>query len=198
MVIPVDPSPRTDAELLAAHVGGDPTAFAELFGRHRRRLTRLAARSCDSPEDAADALQEAMLAVHRSAGGFRQHATVGSWLYRIVANACFDRRRYTAAHTASEFDECAHPVPDRTAQRDTALEVRAALLALPAAHRAAVLAVDLHGYSVADAAHVLGIPEGTVKSRRARARAQLQRTLAPQPEPAHTSAGHWSGGVHSA
>ncbi|CAJ1587679.1 RNA polymerase sigma factor SigM [[Mycobacterium] wendilense] len=183
-------APRSDAELLTAHVAGDADAFAELFARHRPRLTRLAARRSDTPEDAADALQDAMLDAHRRAGGFRHHAAVGSWLYRIVGNACIDRFRMNAARREQWFDEDAHPVEDHTAQIETALLVRAALMRLPPTQRAAVLAVDMHGYSVGEAARLLGVPEGTVKSRRARARAQLRRTLAPRRRPDDGPAGH--------
>ena len=80
------PAPRSDAELLAAHVAGDRYAFEELFRRHHGRLHRLATKSCRCPEDAADVLQDAMLAVHRSAGAFRHHAVVGSRMRRLVVN----------------------------------------------------------------------------------------------------------------
>ena len=91
------PSYRSDAELLAAHVAGDRYAFEELFRRHHRQLYRLARRTTRTPEDAADALQDAMLAAHRGAASFRHDAAVGSWLHRIVVNACLDRLRRTKA-----------------------------------------------------------------------------------------------------
>ncbi|MCX2929297.1 RNA polymerase sigma factor SigM [Mycobacterium sp. CVI_P3] len=167
---------RSDAELLAAHVAGDRHAFAELFARHHRRLHGLARRRTRCAEDAADALQDAMLAAHRGAAAFRHDAAVGSWLHRIVLNACLDRLRRAAAQpTIALTDEGS--VADRTAEVDTALEVRRALMRLPADQRAAVLAVDMHGYSVADAAALLGVAEGTVKSRRARARVRLSGLL---------------------
>ncbi len=166
---------RTDAELLAAHVGGDRYAFEELIGRHHRQLYRLARGKTRSPEDAADAMQDAMLAAHRGAPAFRHDAAVGSWLHRIVINACLDRLRRTVHPTVPLVDE--HGVSDRTAEVDTVLLVRRALMRLPAEQRAAVLAVDMHGYSVADAAALLGIAEGTVKSRCARGRARLTGLL---------------------
>jgi RNA polymerase sigma-70 factor, ECF subfamily len=165
----------SDAELLAAHVAGDPYAFGELFARHHRQLHRLASHSCPSPEDAADALQDAMLKAHRGAARFRHHAAVSSWLHRIVLNTCLDRRRRHRSHptVALDPDEDAHVVADRTAQVETAIEVHRALLRLSADQRAAVVAVDMQGYSVADAARLLGVAEGTVKSRCARGRARL-------------------------
>lgn len=170
--------PRGDAELLAAHLAGDGRAFAELFARHRRRLHRLARGRCRSAEDAADAVQDAMLAAHRSAGTFRHDAAVGSWLHRIVVNACLDRLRREAVRPELVVAEADRAVGDHSGVVDTILTVRAALLALPAAQRAAVLAVDMHGYSVSEAACLLGIAEGTVKSRRSRARARLAVSLA--------------------
>lgn len=169
---------RTDIELLAAHATGDRRAFEELFRRHRPRLYRLARRRTRTSEDADDALQEAMLSAHRAAGSFRRDAAVGSWLHRIVVNACLDRARRDPGHPAVELTDTA-AVHDPGAVLDTALVLRAALERLPSAQRAAVVAVDLQGYSVADAARLLGVAEGTVKSRRARARDRLAELLDP-------------------
>lgn len=164
---------RSDAELLAAHVDGDRYAFGELVGRHQRRLHRLARLTSPCREDAADALQDALLSAHRHAGSFRYDAEVSSWLHRIVVNACLDRLRSNRFPATAVLDGDAVVAPDRTAQVDTALVVRHALMRLPTAQRAAVVAVDMHGYSVAEAARVLGVAEGTIKSRRARARSRL-------------------------
>lgn len=115
-----------------------------------------------------------MLSVHRSAASFRRDAAVGSWLHRIVVNACRDRLRRNAIRpTAVLDDEDCVAVPDCAGQIETAVLVRRALMQLPHAQRAAVVAVDLHGYSVAEAARLLEVAEGTVKSRRARARTRL-------------------------
>lgn len=167
---------RSDAELLAAHVAGDRHAFGELFRRHQRQLHRLARLTTRSREDAEDALQEAMLSAHRGAGSFRHDAAVGSWLYRIVVNACLDRLRRSKAHPTAPLEDV-HPVADRTAQVDTAITVQRALMRLPVEQRAAVVAVDMQGYSVADTAALLGVAEGTVKSRCARARVRLAELL---------------------
>ena len=166
----------SDAELLAAHVAGDRYAFEELFYRHHRKLHRVARLTSRSSEDAEDALQEAMLSAHRSAGSFRQDAAVSSWLYRIVVNACLDRLRRNKAHPTAALDD-AYLITDRTAQVETAIAVERALMRLPIEQRAAVVAVDMHGYSVADTARMLDVAEGTVKSRCARARARLAAIL---------------------
>ena len=98
------------------------------------------------------------------------------WLHRIVVNACLDRLRRNKTHPTTVLDD-RYPVPDRTAQVDTAIAVQRALMRLPVEQRAAVVAVDMHGYSVADTAQLLGVAEGTVKSRCARARARLAAIL---------------------
>lgn len=168
---------RSDADLLAAHVAGDRYAFEELFARHRRHLYRLARLTTRHPEDAADALQDAMLSAHRSAGSFRYDAAVGSWLHRIVVNACLDRLRREKTHPTSPLDDDAHVESDPTTAVDTAVVVHRALMRLPVEQRAAVVAVDMQGYSVADTARLLGVAEGTVKSRCSRGRARLAVTL---------------------
>ncbi|HTI77496.1 MAG TPA: RNA polymerase sigma factor SigM [Mycobacterium sp.] len=168
---------RSDAELLAAHVGGDRYAFEELFYRHQRQLYRLARISSRDAEDAADALQDAMLKAHRSAPSFRHDSAVSSWLYRIVVNACLDRLRRNKTHPTTTLEDAAYRIGDPTPRVDTAIVVERALMRLPVEQRAAVVAVDMQGYSVAETARMLGVPEGTVKSRCSRARAKLAEAL---------------------
>jgi RNA polymerase sigma-70 factor (ECF subfamily) len=169
---------RTDAELLAAHTAGDRYAFEELFYRHQRQLYRLAKITSRNPDDAADALQDAMLSAHRNAPHFRNDAAVSSWLYRIVVNACLDRLRRNKNHQTTVLldDDVCH-VGDPASRVDTAIVVERALMRLPVEQRAAVVAVDMQGYSVAETARMLGVAEGTVKSRCSRARAKLAEAL---------------------
>lgn len=168
---------RSDAELLAAHVAGDRYAFEELFYRHHRQLYRLAVMTSRNRDDAADALQDALLSAHRTAASFRRDAAVSSWLYRIVVNACLDRLRRNRSHLSVELDEDAHTAGDHTPHIDTAIVVERALMRLPIEQRAAVVAVDMQGYSIAETARMLGVAEGTVKSRCSRARAKLAEAL---------------------
>jgi RNA polymerase sigma-70 factor, ECF subfamily len=171
--------PPSDAELLRRHVAGDSEAFGELFRRHRDRLWAVALRTVGDPEEAGDALQDAMISAFRRAGDFRGDSAVTTWLHRIVVNACLDRLRRKAARPAvSAGDEQAFEAlvaqdsdPARTT--DTRLDVNAALQILPPQQRAALLVVDMLGFSVADAAIILDTSQGTVKSRCARARARL-------------------------
>lgn len=179
-------APLGDDELLARHVDGDPDAFSELVNRHRDRLWAVALRTLGHPEDAADALQNALLSAHRGAAGFRGGSAVTTWLHRIVVNACLDRiRRRAARPAASGMDEQTLDVlaqgsalADPGTDKDTALDVLAALRTLAPEQRAVLVLVDMLGYPVADTAAILGISPGTVKSRCARGRARLLPLLA--------------------
>jgi RNA polymerase sigma-70 factor (ECF subfamily) len=142
---------RSDADLLRAHAAGDAFAFEELVRRHRDRLWAVALRTTRDRDEAADALQDALISAYKAAGSFRGDSAVTTWLHRIVVNDC----------------------RDRVAERDTRMVVEEALGQLPAEQRAAIVLVDVEGWSVAETAAVLGVPEGTVKSRCARGRARL-------------------------
>jgi RNA polymerase sigma-70 factor, ECF subfamily len=173
-------TPLGDAELLAAHVNGDPDAFSELVNRHRDRLWAVALRTLGQPEDAADALQDALLSAYRGAAGFRGNSAVTTWLHRIVVNACLDlARRRSVRPTEPLHDDRAsdRPAPDTVSERETSLAVLAALRTLPPEQAAAVVLVDIEGYPVSDVAEILDVPVGTVKSRCARARARLAEQL---------------------
>ena len=95
----------SDVALLEAHLAGDPEAFGELFRRHRDRLWAVALRTTGNPEDAADALQDALISAFRRAESFRGDAAVTTWLHRIVVNACLDRLRRRKVRAAD-------PLPD--------------------------------------------------------------------------------------
>lgn len=174
-----------DADLIRAHVAGDPDAFAEIVRRHRDRLWAVAVRTVGDREEAADALQDALLNAHRNAARFRGDSAVTTWLHRIVVNACLDRLRRRQAHPTVPLpdgsrgdDRPSAPEPAApAADHDTALVVRDALAALPAEQRAAIVLVDVQGYPVSEAAEMLGVAEGTIKSRCARGRARMAVAL---------------------
>lgn len=172
------PGGRSDAQLLVAHVAGDRFAFEELFHRYHHQLYRLARLTSRDPQDAADALQDALLKAHCRAPDFRYDCAVSSWLYRIVVNSCLDRLRRNKFQDADRLSEVSCPAGDPIPGIDTAILIERALLTLPIGQRAAVVAVDMQGYSITETAALLGIPEGTVKSRCARARAKLAQVLA--------------------
>lgn len=168
----------SDAELLRRHVTGDAAAFGQLFLRHRDRLWAVALRTMGDADEAADALQDAMISAFRRAADFRGDSAVTTWLHRIVVNACLDRlRRRATRPVAADLDLLAR-VPQADPDRDVRLDVLAALRTLVPEQRAALVMVDMLGYSVADTAGILGVSPGTVKSRCARGRARLLPQLA--------------------
>jgi RNA polymerase sigma-70 factor (ECF subfamily) len=174
-----DDGDAQDRALLAAHLDGDADAFTTLVRRHQTRLWAVALRTLGDREEAADALQDALLSAYRSASSYRGDARVTTWLHRIVVNACLDRVRRKRARPTVPMPQDTDPADprDELAERETAIEVEAALAALPEDQRAALVLVDVQGMSVDDAAHVLGIPTGTVKSRCSRGRARLAVSL---------------------
>jgi len=190
-----DADERDDRALLRAHVDGDPAAFGILFARHRDRLWAVALRTCADPEDAADALQEGMIAAFRRADSFRGDAAVTTWLHRVVVNASLDRLRRKKVRAADALPDDLEDHADRgsvltsssddddpvlrSERSEVQHQVLAALRELPEEQRAALVLVDMEGYSVEDTARMLGVAVGTVKSRCSRGRARLLPLLSP-------------------
>jgi RNA polymerase sigma-70 factor, ECF subfamily len=179
------PEQVSDADLLAAHVAGDPAAFEEIVRRHRDRLWAVAMRTTGDPEEASDALQDALISAYRRADQFRGDSAVTTWLHRIVVNASLDRLRRRAVRSAQPLPDDNDALPgavvadpvDHMDRREIQLVVTQALAELPEDQRAAVLLVDVEGWSVEEAARMLDCPEGTVKSRCFRGRAKLAKRL---------------------
>jgi RNA polymerase sigma-70 factor (ECF subfamily) len=191
---PRDAAPDPDARdraLLAAHVAGDREAFGTLAAHHRDRLWAVALRTLGDREEAADAVQDALLSAYRSAASYRGDARVTTWLHRIVVNACLDRVRRRKARPVVPLPEQGSSLEpaDRTdalSARETALDVESALALLTVEQRTAILLVDVHGLPVDEAAAILAVPVGTVKSRCSRGRARLALSLGHlrnRPEP---------------
>jgi RNA polymerase sigma-70 factor (ECF subfamily) len=169
----------SDAELLAAHRAGDRHAFGELVARYRNRMWGIAVRTLRHPEDAADVVQEALVAAYRGAGSYRGEASVRTWLHRILVNACIDRLRKERRQVTVPLAD-AEPCDRR---QDVAMDVVTrlsvvdALAELPPHQRVAVVLVDVQGWPVDEVAEVLEVPVGTVKSRCARGRVRLGTLL---------------------
>ncbi|MFF4603877.1 RNA polymerase sigma factor SigM [Streptomyces sp. NPDC001339] len=171
-----------DQDLLARHVAGDPDAFGEIVRRHRDRLWAVALRTLGDREEAADAVQDALVSAYRSAHTFRGQSAVTTWLHRITVNACLDRVRKAASRRTSpiaeteRLEQLLEPEESAAApaeREDLHRELLCALHTLPEEQRAALVLVDMQGYPVAEAAAILDVPTGTVKSRCARGRARL-------------------------
>lgn len=193
MTAPSDP--RSDEDLLAAYVvGGDDreAAFHELVSRYERRVYAICFRYFGNHADAQDATQDAFLAVARRGGTFRGDSKLSTWLYRVAVNACNDiarkrRRRpqspvedITATAEAAGIDD---PGPDPQTLRETELEVHRALAQLDETSRTLVVLVAIEGFTYQDAAGIVDMPIGTVKSRVHRAKAELAELLAEVADP---------------
>jgi RNA polymerase sigma-70 factor (ECF subfamily) len=182
-----------DRALLSAFTGGDDEAFGVLFRRHRDRLWAVALRTTGNPEDAADALQDAMVSAFRRADSFRGDAQLTTWLHRVVVNASLDRLRRNKVRGADALpddleeyagrgavltsaDQLADP-EHRAVAADQRRRLRQALDRLAPEQKAALVLVDMEGYPVEEAARILECPTGTVKSRCARGRARLLELL---------------------
>lgn len=165
-----------DAELMRRHVEGDPAAFGELFRRHRDRMWAVALRTTGNRELASDCVQDAFISAFRRAASYRGEAAVTTWLHRIVVNACLDRLRKDKPTRELPEQDLADP-RDAHSSVDVRLDVRQALDRLPDGQRLALVLVDMHGLSVTEAAAVLGVAEGTVKSRCSRGREALAAML---------------------
>jgi RNA polymerase sigma-70 factor (ECF subfamily) len=176
---PTAVSPYADTEdrdLIRQHCAGDPDAFAELFRRHKDRMWAVALRTTRDPELAADCVQDGFLSAYRRADSFRGDSAVTTWLHRVVVNACLDRLRRRRPQSPLPEHDLAdrHDEHGRTELR---LDLEEALGHLPPGQRAALVLVDMHAVPVSEAAAILGVAEGTIKSRCARGRAALATQL---------------------
>ena len=163
----------------------------QLLRRHYDRVHAVCRRITGSEADAADAAQEAMIAIVRALPRFDSRSSFGTWAYRIATNASLDelrrrRRRpvLTDARPMGDAREAPEPLdhadPDSTLRLDAIAErmsLDAALLALPESFRVPVVLRDVADLDYAEIAEVLDVPIGTVKSRIARGRAALAAEL---------------------
>jgi RNA polymerase sigma-70 factor (ECF subfamily) len=175
----------TDAELVDHFRNGDQAAFGLLMARHERRVYNIAYRMLGRTEDARDAAQDAFLSCFRHLGAFRGDSAFTTWLHRITVNACYDALRKRPPDP-SPWDEIAEPAParDHADQAVAAVDVQRGLARVPIEFRGALVLCDIQGLPYAEAARVLQVPTGTVKSRLHRGRVALARILRGEPPPA--------------
>ena len=170
----------TDEELVRRAQRGDRAAFDELVVRHRDRVYAVALRLTRNPADAEEnTLQDTFLNAYRALPRFGGRARVSTWLYRIAANASFDVIARRRARDQSLDDGAFEPAAtgDPFAQSAERRALERALAALPDEFREAVVLCDIAGLGAGEAAELLGVPAGTVKSRVFRARALLATAL---------------------
>ncbi len=175
-----------DAQLAVRAAGGDRDAFGRLVERWAPQARRVARAVLHDPDDADDAAQDGFLSALLKLERYDPGRPFGPWLMRIVANAATDRRRRRAVRRAEPLDSRlpGGSRPDTAAERRVLGErLRAALAELPERQRLAVALFDGEGYSHADVAAILGIPEGTVRSDVFNARRRLRVLLEDWREP---------------
>lgn len=176
-----------DEQLVLRCRDGDGDAFEELLHRHQAACFSLAVRMLGDRDDAMDALQDACVKAWRGIGELRGVA-FRSWMSTIVARTCLDRIRARRPQVGIEDDEgTVIPLPDpRPGPESAALSnervraIEAGLRTLTPDHRAIILMRDLSALSYEEIADALELPVGTVRSRLARARSNLQEELLRQ------------------
>jgi len=170
-----------DHVLVDRFLAGDRRAFDELMLRHEDRVFGLGLRMLGNREDALDATQETFLTVFRKAHQFSGRSTFGTWLYRVALNTCYDRLRKAKRRHTVPMPESSDPPDLASHDALVSAELRPdlieALTSLQPEFRAAVLLVDLEDLSLEEAARILDVPIGTVKSRVHRGRKLLAQTL---------------------
>ena len=180
-----------EAREFARARAGDVAAFGALVRRHQERVFRFLHRMLDAREEAMELSQDVFVKAWQALPGWRPEAAFSTWLLQIARNAALDhlrRRQVVRFAPLEEGLEVADEAPGpeaRYASRQRQVQLERALRRLAAEHREILLLREVEGLAYGELASVLGIAEGTVKSRLARARSTLLEHFDP-----HTGASH--------
>ena len=186
-----------EAGLILASRQGDQKAFNQLVLHYQDRIYNLAVRILGDEDSAGDITQNTFLTAYLKLAGFR-NGSFRSWLYRIATNACYDVHRLHKRHPVLSIDDkelaeeklfplddysVASGLPEREFEkRELEQIIQHALNQLDIRQRTLVVLVDQQELDYKEAAKILGIPVGTVKSRLARARLRLRQLLSHSQE----------------
>ncbi|MFI4936361.1 MAG: sigma-70 family RNA polymerase sigma factor [Caulobacterales bacterium] len=185
----MEPALADDADLLRAHIAGDPHAFARLYDRYDRPCFQFIRRMLGAADAAEDLHQETWMAVSRSAADFDpRKASFPAWLFTIARHKVWDYfRRQKVVPLASSEDGAATMIPDpgptpleQVESRELAERLVAAVEALPLEQRGAFVMFAHAGLSLEEIAQATGVAVETAKSRLRYARARLRQTLAAE------------------
>jgi RNA polymerase sigma-70 factor (ECF subfamily) len=182
VAVEAKPFVNREPELIARVVAGDRLAARELYDAHAPRVFRLAFRFTGDDELARELTQETFIRAFAQLGRFRGDSALSTWLHRVtisvVSNAMRKVKRFRARET--ELDEAARLTVDaQGADPDMRDKLHRAIDELPEIYRVTLVMHDVEGYTHEEIANVLGVAEGTCKSRLSVARAQLREKLAP-------------------
>jgi len=187
-------SASEDAELVARMQSGDETAFEEVVRAHAPRMLSVARRILGQDHDAHDALQDAFMSAFKAIGSFNQESQLSTWLHRIVVNASLMKLRkrkrkaersieelLPAFNQDGQLQQSASPwtvsYDDAVSNEETRQLVRDSIDQLPETHRSVLVLRDIEGHTTAEAATLLGVSEGAIKTRLHRARLALRTLL---------------------
>ena len=192
---------RARPQALKAAQRGEVAAFNTLIQAYQRQLFNVCYRMLGNPEDAADATQDTLMSAFRGVKTFNGPPTgLRGWLLRIAVNTCYDQLRRRQRKPSESLDALHAPTPTRSPSRqnacgpgqpgpeqhslsaETARHIQDAIDLLPSDQRLTVVLCDVQGLSYDEAARIMSVELGTVKSRRARARAQLRALLTEKGE----------------
>lgn len=170
---------EVDQWLVGKAVEGDVDAFEALVRRHRTRIYRIALRIVGNPQDAQDVTQDVLIQMWGSLAGFLGGSTFSTWLYRMVVNRSLNHR--TRGARTVPLQEEKRPERDEPADvviaRQRAAATAEAIATLPAEQRSVFVLHQMEGFSYAEVAAILRIPEATVRGRLARGRRTLLHQL---------------------
>lgn len=181
----------SDAELLLLCAEKNQNAFEIIVEKYEKFVYSAVWTELKNSDDAFDASQEVFIRLWNAAGGFRCESTLKTWLYRMCKNCAYDymRKHYknktlSLSRMDSENDnEISEDIPldvytdEQVIKKETERAVRRAIAALPEEQRDVIVLRELEGLSYTEIAEVLGINEGTVKSRISRGREALKKNL---------------------
>ena len=176
-------------DLIRRAQDGDVRAFETLVAAHIPRLRRFARAMARSEADADDLAQEALIKVYRSLRSYRFESSFSTWLYRVTRNCFMDSLRMAATReravaavatgvaAAPELAPAATSPDEMLLAAETRARLWAAIGRVSAEFRVVLVLCDVEGLGVGEVAAIEKLPEGTVKSRLHRGRAQLARML---------------------
>jgi RNA polymerase sigma-70 factor, ECF subfamily len=171
----------SEPELIARVLSGDRIAARELYDTHSARVFRLAFRLTGDPDLAREFTQDTFVRAFQQLPKFRGDAALSTWLHRITVTVVANAMRKVKRFRERETDlEDVHPLGADGSGVDPVLRDRLhrAIADLPEIYRTTVIMHDIEGYTHTEIAEVLGVAEGTCKSRLSQARAQLRAVLA--------------------